>query len=453
MKVSSSFKVGLLTLLSLILLLGVVLKVKGRALSSADRLEIQFKDVNGMRPGAGVQMMGLRVGQVEEIIPVIDGENSYVKVKFVITDPNIKIPPASMFSIQQTGLIGELFLEVTPPKTRTVYIPMVNKDILYEEDSVQMKLDDKYYDIGQIKHIDVVSKDVIPYNLKEAINTNYAYKVDYIITLPGLIVPEFLKGKAVKKDGTNILQISTLDDTILPYPKQTSPYTIIEPMRIADFMEWQYRAAESLTETNQKINDLLSDEVIAELKTSVKNINSLTGQTGLTMGKVNELIDSSKSDIRQLMVMMDRATTDFNQLSYNLNSVIGDPQFLTSIYNTSDAFTKLSENFNKLFGDEEESKKVAEDFREITHNVNEISGYVNSLTKDNQLKNDINRAVANVNTAMTDISTTLNTVNKLTPEKKTELQTIIEDTKVTTCNLRKFSEKLNKRFLLFRLMF
>ena len=70
-----------------------------------------------------------------------------------------------------------------------------------------------------------------------------------------------------------------------------------------------------------------------------------------------------------------------------------------------------------------------------------------------QFKKDINRAVANVNTAMVDISTTLNTVNKLTPEKKTELQSIIEDTRETTCNLRKFSEKLNKRFLLWRLMF
>ena len=132
MKFSSSFKVGLLTLLALILLIGVVFKVKGRTFSSADRIEIQFKDVNGMRPGAGVQMMGLRVGQVEEITPVINGENSYVKVKFVITEPNVEIPKASIFSIQQSGLIGELFLEITPPKTRTVFIPMVNKDILYK---------------------------------------------------------------------------------------------------------------------------------------------------------------------------------------------------------------------------------------------------------------------------------------------------------------------------------
>ena len=453
MKFSSSFKVGLLTLLALVLLIGVVFKVKGRTFSSADRIEIQFKDVNGMRPGAGVQMMGLRVGQVEEITPVIDGENSYVKVKFVITEPNVEIPKASIFSIQQSGLIGELFLEITPPKTRTVFIPMVNKDILYKDDDVEMKLDKKFYDVGKITNIEVVSKDVVPYTMKDSIKKNYAYKIDYVINLPGLILPEFLKGKVVKSNGTNKLLISTLDDITLPYPNQKSPYTIIEPMRIADFMDWQYRAAESLTETNKKINDLLSDEVIAELKMSVRNINSLTGQKSDTMAKLNGLIDDSSSDLRQLMVMMDKATTDFNMLSYNINNIIGDPQFKTTMLSTANSVDKLSQNLNKLIGNEQEAEQMAEDIRAITHNVNEISGYVNSLTKDDQLKKDINRAVANVNTAMVDISTTLETVNKLTPEKKTELQSIIEDTRVTTCNLRKFSEKLNKRFLLWRLMF
>ena len=224
-------------------------------------------------------------------------------------------------------------------------------------------------------------------------------------------------------------------------------------MRIADFMDWQYKAAESLTETNKKINDMLSDEVIAELKMSVRNINDLTGQTSVTMLKLNDLLDSSKGDIRQLMVMMDKATTDFNMLSYNVNSIIGDPKFKTTMYSTAESFDKLAQNINKVVGDDQEAEQMAEDFRAIAHNVNEISGYVNSLTKDDQLKKDINRAVASVNTAMTDVSITLNTVNKLTPEKKTELQTIIEDTRETTCNLRKFSEKLNKRFLLWRLMF
>ena len=453
MRFSSSFKVGILTLIALILLVGVVLKVKGRALTSAKRIEITFKDVNGMRPGAGVQMMGLKVGQVEEIKPIIENENSHVDVKFVITEPGIEIPQASVFSIQQSGLIGELFLEITPPRTRTIYIPVENKNVLYKDDTVQMRLDDKIYDVGKIKEIEIVSREVLPYNIKDVIKTNNAYKIDYIVNLPGLILPEFLKGKAISTNGKKTLLISTLDDVILPYPTQTSPYTVIEPMRISDFMEWQYRAAESLTETNQKVNMLLSDEVIAELKNSVANINSLTAQTAQTMSKIDALVESSKDDINTLMAMLDQTSKDFNKLSENINTIIGDPNFKTTMLSTADSLDKLAQNINKIIGDDEQAAQMAADIREITHNANEISSYINEITQDEQLKKDLTSAVSNANKAMINLNTALSTVNQVTPEKKTELQTIIEDTKVTTCNLRKFSEKLNKRFLLWRLMF
>lgn len=453
MRFSSSFKVGILTLIALILLVGVVLKVKGRALTSAKRIEITFKDVNGMRPGAGVQMMGLKVGQVEEIKPIIENENSHVNVKFVITEPGIEIPQASVFSIQQSGLIGELFLEITPPRTRTIYIPVENKNVLYKDDTVQMQLDDKIYDVGKIKEIEIVSREVLPYNIKDVIKTNNAYKIDYIVNLPGLILPEFLKGKAISTNGKKTLLISTLDDVILPYPTQTSPYTVIEPMRISDFMEWQYRAAESLTETNQKVNMLLSDEVIAELKNSVANINSLTAQTAQTMSKIDALVESSKDDINTLMAMLDQTSKDFNKLSENINTIIGDPNFKTTMLSTADSLDKLAQNINKIIGDDEQAAQMAADIREITHNANEISSYINEITQDEQLKKDLTSAVSNANKAMINLNTALSTVNQVTPEKKTELQTIIDDTKVTTCNLRKFSEKLNKRFLLWRLMF
>jgi phospholipid/cholesterol/gamma-HCH transport system substrate-binding protein len=142
MKLSSSFKVGILTIVALSIFLFTVLWVKGRSFSSAERIEVQFKDVNGMRPGSGVQMMGLRVGQVEEITPVVEGESSYVKLKFVITEPGISIPRASMLSIQQSGLIGEQFLEITPPKIRSVYIPASNQQLISSDLEVEIKLDE-----------------------------------------------------------------------------------------------------------------------------------------------------------------------------------------------------------------------------------------------------------------------------------------------------------------------
>jgi len=455
MKFSSSFKVGLLTLIALILLVGTVLKVKGRAFSSAKRIEIQFKDVNGLRPGAGVQIMGLKVGQVEEITPVANGEESYVKVKFVITDPNVQIPRASSFSIQQSGLIGELFLEITPPKTRTVYVPMVNRALLYKNDPVQMKLSDKYYDVGVIKGVDVISRESVPFNYKDNIKTAYAYKVDFYINLPGLILPEFVRGNAVTDNKTHKLRLSPLDDMPIAYPHQESPYTIIEPMRLSDFMDWQYKAAETLTETNRKVNEILTDEAIADLKKTIANIDSLTAKSNVTLGKIDDLLDSSKGDIEQLLAMTQQATDDFSKLSANVNNIIGDAQFKKRLMSTAESVDTLSRNLNKVM-DAADAEQTGKNLKIISENLAQISDSINSMTKDDKLKNQLSTAITNVNCAMSEVATALDTVNKVNPSnvnQASDLQQIVSDTVVTTSNLRKFSDKLNKRFLLFRLLF
>lgn len=42
---------------------------------------------------------------------------------------------------------------------------------------------------------------LVPDELKDYIKTNYAYKVDYVVNLPGLIIPHFMTGKIVTEDG------------------------------------------------------------------------------------------------------------------------------------------------------------------------------------------------------------------------------------------------------------
>lgn len=460
MRFSSSFKVGILTLVALCILLFTVLWIKGRSFSSGERIEVVFRDVNGMRPGSGVQMMGLRIGQVEEIVPVINGDNSYVKLKFVITEPKISIPQASVFSIQQSGLIGEQFLEITPPKIRTTYVSVTNDaNLLYKEDPVQIMLEDgehnskkNYYDIGKVKDIQVLSAQLVPPMMKEKVTTKYAYKVDYLINLPGLILPDYMVGKIVTDKGDKKLRLSMLDGTILPYPHQSSLYTVVEPMRIADFLDLQYKAAESLTETTVKVNDLLSNEVIADLKQSVDNINILTAKATTTMEKAEKLIDSSKSDIDTIISMAKEVSTNFNAVSKNINSIIGDESFKETITSTANSIDKLATNLNKVL-DNTDAKKMAEDVQAIIHNLNEISTSVASMSKDEKLKAQLMDTINSVNKAMNDVSKALELVNTMSPQQKCKLQKMIEDAAATTHNLKKFSEKLNKRFLIFRLMF
>lgn len=455
MKFSSSFKVGLLAIIAIFLLVGTVLKVKGRAFSSAERIEIQFKDVNGLRPGAGVQMMGLKVGQVEEITPTVKAEDSFVKVKFVITNPAVEIPKASSFSIQQTGIIGELFLEITPPKTRTIYIQMLDKNLLYKNDKVQMKLSGKYYDVGLIKAVDVIPRDAVPFSYKNNIKTSYAYKVDYFINLPGLILPEFLRGSAITEGTNHKLRLVSLDDTPLEYPKQKSPYTIIEPMRLSDFMDWQYKAAETLTETNQKVNEILTDDTIADLKRTIANIDNLTARSSITLDKVDNLLDSSQDDIKQLLEMTHQATNDFSKLSANINNLIGDPKFKTTVLSTADSIDKLSKNLNKIM-DASDAEETGKNIKIIAQNLSQISTSVNAMTSDGKLKAQLTSAITNANEAMAQMSQALevvNCVNPSNPAQVSDLKLIVEDMVSTTANLKKFSDKLNKRFLLFRLLF
>ncbi len=451
MKMSPSFKVGILTLVALVILLFTVLWIKGRSFSSAERIEVHFKDVNGMRPGSGVQMMGLRVGQVEEITPVVNGESSYVKMKFVITEPGITIPKASMLSIQQSGLIGEQFLEITPPRVRSVYIPVVNKDLLSNNTPVEIKLDDEYYDVGVVKKSQIMTSKLVPDELRDFVNTSYAYKVDYVVNLPGLILPHFMTGKIVTADGVKKLRIAPLDNTALPYPNQTSPYTIIEPMRIADFMDLQYKAAESLTETNRIINELLNDAMIAELKQSVTNFKELTAQATSTLAKTEKLVETSRNDIDAMLWMLSDVSNNFNKLATNINGIIGDEKFKPMMYDTADAINNLSKQLTPIVG-AIDAEEFGEDLNAVMKNLNEISSSVNDMTKDENLKTKIETSIDNLNVTMCEVSNALETINGENGDKE-GLKQIVEDTSATVANLKKFSEKLNKRFLLFRLMF
>ena len=454
MRFSSSFKVGLLTLTALIILLFSILWIKGRALSAGERLFVDFKDINGMRPGSAVQLMGLRIGQVEDITPVLTNpDDPYVRVKFVITEPDITIPNASTISIQQSGIIGEQFLEITPPKLRTIYLP-INKrsQVLHANDKVQMILSNKPYDVGKVKKIEIIQTKTLPINIQEEIKTPSAYKVGYIVTLPGLQLPDRLQAKVQTADSKHYLFLKPYTKMELAYPQSTSRFTVIEPLRLSDFMELQYRAAMALAETNEKLSALMSDDIIADLKNIVGNIDMLTIKANSTLDKTQALLDSSKKDLDALMVTTDKLSAKIIVLTDNINNIIGDEDFKDTLISTTKSIDRLSQNLNKVLKNPK-TKDTMENLNVASKNISEIAQYVNTMTKDPVLKEQINTTVTKFNKALDDLSCTLETVNSLTTDKKEELNDTINNVNETSKNLRKFSEKLNKRFLLFRLMF
>lgn len=454
MKFSSGLKVGLLTIIAILILVFTVLWVKGRSISSGERITVAFKDINGLRAGSGVQMMGVRIGQVESLTPKISQDNSYVEVKFVITEPNIRIPEASTLSIQQSGIIGELFLEVTPPKLVSLYVPFdgSRKKLLNVGDKVETFIEDDYKDVGVVKSVEIVETRTLDPEIANEIGTKYAYKAGYTIIKPGVIMPDLLKGKAVVSKGETKLRLASVNGLQPKLPKTACKYTIIEPMRISDFMALQYRSATALAVTNEKLSYILSDDVMNDIKKTVKSLESLTNNANTTIDKANALLDTSKSELMTLSANANELTSKLNKIADTVVKITDDEKFAENVTTTVENVGKLSGQMNTLLKDPD-TQQMIKDLSITAKNVSEISAYVNDMTKDEKLKKSIQETVTNLNTAICKLTITLDTVNYATEDQREEIKQSVKDVEATAANLKKFSTRLNKRFLLWRLIF
>ena len=449
-KYSSSIKVGILTLSAIFILIFTVLWIKGRSLSSGERIDVAFKDINGIRAGSQVQMMGLRIGQIEEITPIINGKDSYINIRFVVTEKEISIPYASTISIQQSGLIGEQFLEVTPPRSEIVYSPLKNTaKAVSINDPIFMELSDGVVEIGKVVDVEILNKSQLPYMEKQRINTKNAMKLTYVINLPGLIID---RDMIDVKFQNNKLMFSLADGEIIQTPKKDLKYTVIEPMRMSEFMDLGFRATRAMLETNDKISEILSDEFIGSIKSSAQNIKELTKNANTTLDKAALLIDSSKTEIEGLIKQSEELIDSLTLLSNNVNNIISDENLKNDVVGSIKSVGKMSDNINKLLEDAQ-SREIIDDIDETMRNLNEITTYINEYTKDEKEKEDITNTISNLSNITDNISKIMNDYNKLEDDEKLKLKSTVKDVLTITKNVKKFSEKLNKRFLLFRLMF
>jgi phospholipid/cholesterol/gamma-HCH transport system substrate-binding protein len=115
MAFSPAAKVGLATIASVAVIgAGLSWLMSLSFVRSGYDFDVQYKDVSGLMPGAGVMLMGVRVGKVLAVIP----EEQMVRVHVHVFDPKIKIMKNGRFKIMSPGIVGEKNLEIFPPKER-----------------------------------------------------------------------------------------------------------------------------------------------------------------------------------------------------------------------------------------------------------------------------------------------------------------------------------------------
>ncbi|MBY0450424.1 MAG: MlaD family protein [Cyanobacteria bacterium] len=442
---SATVKVGLLALVSVLLLVFVMIWLRGRGLTTGDTYTVFFQDVDGMREGAAVQIMGIRIGFIDTIQPTRKDGKYYVAVKFTINTPEIKVPKGSQLSIQQSGIIGEKFLEITPPQLREILLTTFKMPTQTIKAGIPVKFlyQEGLVDVGRVERVETFRDD----NL-------IRHKLSYRITRPGSELPvDPIFELALSNQQQYYLRILPRKvEDVLRLPDKNLAFTIENPLRIKKFLEIQLESAEALRLTNDKINELLSDETIATLNGTLKNTEILTARATEVLDSANQLFKGAGHDLEQLVKTSDGLSKNLIQISQNVNGLIGDPNLKKDLLETATSVQQSTKALAEIMRDPALKETIALS-RDTAKNSSELVSMLKHTAEDKQLQSRLDNSVTQLNGSLTKLSKVLDHVEQLSADDGKDLKGIVKDTRETTENLKQFSKKLNGRFTLFRLLF
>jgi phospholipid/cholesterol/gamma-HCH transport system substrate-binding protein len=119
MGLSTSAKVGIVTLVALTLLAMVIIwKTEIFQMRQGYILTGSFNSVEGLTIGSEVRFRGLKVGKVTEIDP-----GPYDIKIYAVIEPRVKIPSDSSLRVAYDGIVGLKYLEIKPGTSETIYAP------------------------------------------------------------------------------------------------------------------------------------------------------------------------------------------------------------------------------------------------------------------------------------------------------------------------------------------
>jgi len=120
LKINAETKVGAVTLLGVALLVGIAVFYGAIRLGeSGYPLNVDFERVDGLKIGGQVRYAGVDVGRV---IQIGVAENGKARATIRIWAGN-SIPQGSEFGIGSDGLLGEKFINISPPAQRDKFLP------------------------------------------------------------------------------------------------------------------------------------------------------------------------------------------------------------------------------------------------------------------------------------------------------------------------------------------
>ena len=128
--------VGIFLLIGIIAITFLALRIGDFQLLNNQQyiIKAEFTSASGLKKGAHVEMAGVSVGRVTNII---FNPETYLAEVHIAIENSIQIPDDSIASIRTSGIIGDKFLKISPGGSDNIIEP--NMIILETEPSINLE--------------------------------------------------------------------------------------------------------------------------------------------------------------------------------------------------------------------------------------------------------------------------------------------------------------------------
>ncbi len=159
--------VGVFIIIGVLCLAFLTFKVSGSDISTfksnSYTMTAEFKNVGSLRKNASVKISGVEVGRVADI-QLAKSYNGFIAVVTMSMNDTQKIPSNYSASIAMSGLLGDNFLALSPPKNDVLAIAGIesdntDNDYFHNGSVITLENTESALDLGSLINTFVANKD------------------------------------------------------------------------------------------------------------------------------------------------------------------------------------------------------------------------------------------------------------------------------------------------------
>ncbi len=323
--------VGLLILAGLAAFVGLVLWIRGMKWGARTyQFIVSFTDVAGMKVGATVRYRGVDVGRITDVKATTNGVDATIQ----IDSANLVIPRNVAIEANQSGLIGETSIDITPPKNLPSGIQGINpgsskcdtKVVICNQNRVNGEIGVSFIEL--LRNTDKFTKvytDPAFFDNVNNLTKNAALAAGGVAKLTAEL--SLLTRSVRQQVGT----FSTATNTLTAVSAQTAN-------RIGNTADKFGNTADKFGKLAESSNELLTTTQ-GNLGTTQANLNNTLQQFGKLAASADQALTSNQGNLNNLL-------TEFTKLAASTNELVATnrgtlQKTLTNISQSSEQLTVL----------------------------------------------------------------------------------------------------------------